>query len=105
MSSYVSEFRGKVGHIFEQSSINKTYKFPREGEEEGRVTRNSRRVRKGEMDDPKSACGSLESLEGVEVYDLYDQNKELPMSPLDSLVELIVELGQVEKERIYHLLG
>jgi hypothetical protein len=72
-----------VKEKFKQSETNK-FKFPKEN------------IRDSES--------SLKSLEGIEKYDLEKQNDNRVLDDDEKLVEMIFELREIGKDRVYKLL-
>lgn len=58
-------------------------------------------TKSGILNDSES---SILSLEGIELYDLNKQNDKKVVDCYDKLVELISELREIEKPRIYELI-
>ena len=52
----------------------------------------------------KDSNSSFKSLENIQFYDLERQNDKKNLSSLEQLVEVIFELREIEKPRIYKLL-
>lgn len=63
--------------------------------------KNYRMTKSGILNDSES---SILSLEGIELYDLNKQNDKKVVDCYDKLVELISELREIEKPRIYELI-
>jgi len=56
---------------------------------------------KESFDDSES---SIQSLAGIELYDLEKQNDKRILGDKEKLVEMIFQLKDIEKERVYKLL-
>lgn len=78
LRKYVSEFKKKVERKFNESATNKKYVFPYM------------------QRDPDSEA-SIQSLCDVTRYDLADQNKNIVKDETEQLVDLLQEIGQLEK--------
>lgn len=79
LRNYVLEFKKKVEKKFLESSINKKYRFHYA------------------LEKPVDSESSIQSLLDVTSYNLTDQNKNIPKDETEQLIDLLQEIGQLDK--------